>query len=61
MTSPIKPVSASGRIPARAKKPIGPVCLKCGGYGYTQPKWKSGPRPPRTQCFTCKGKGRIGG
>ncbi|UFK26740.1 hypothetical protein [Roseobacter phage RDJL6] len=60
MDNRINPVSASGRIPAKPKKPIGPVCLKCGGYGYTQPKWKKGPRPPKTQCFTCKGKGRIG-
>lgn len=61
MTSPIKPVSASGKVYARAKKPIGPVCLACGGYGYTQPKTKTGKRPPKKACYTCKGKGRIGG
>lgn len=61
MTGPIKPVQPVRKVYAQAKRPIGPVCLACAGYGYVQDKTKSGGRPQKRTCYTCKGKGRIGG
>lgn len=47
------------RPPAQAKRPIGRTCLPCGGKGWTAPQWVKGARPVRSECQTCKGKGRV--
>lgn len=59
MSDPIKPVQPASKVYAQAKRPIGKVCLPCGGKGWTAPKWVSGPRPAKTMCHACNGKGRI--
>lgn len=50
---------ANHKTYAQAKKPVGQTCLKCGGKGWTAPKWIKGPRLVRSECQTCHGKGRV--
>lgn len=60
MTDPIKPVQPVRKVYAQAKKPIGRVCLPCGGRGWSQAKDEEGrPGGPKVACAGCLGKGRV--